>query len=158
MDLSTLKLAEGARKRRKRLGRGTSSGSGKTCGRGHKGAKSRSGYSRKTGFEGGQMPLNRRLPKRGFYHETRFPLFAVNLDVINDAFENGEEVTPAAMLERKIARYATGGVKVLARGEITKQLILKVNAISDSARTKVEAAGGSVEILAIDGAKNAQKA
>jgi large subunit ribosomal protein L15 len=145
MDLSTLQ--PGPRKKRKRVGRGPGSGTGKTAGRGHKGAKSRSGYSAKVGFEGGQMPLNRRLPKRGFYHADRFPFAIVNVDDLAKQFEEGAEVTPDTLKAAGLATQTKGGVKVLGRGELAKRLTVKAHAISDAARQKIEAAGGSVEIL-----------
>lgn len=147
MDLSTLSPAPGSRKNRKRIGRGPGSGTGKTSGRGHKGQKSRSGYSRRFGFEGGQMPLNRRLPKRGFHHEERHRPAEVNLDILDAAFEDGAEVTIEVLQKCRLVKIVQGGVKVLGRGEVTKKLALKVNAISASARTKIEAAGGSVDLI-----------
>jgi len=146
LDLSNLSPSPGARKKRKRVGRGPSSGHGKTSGRGHNGQKSRSGYSRRFGFEGGQTPINRRLPKRGFNHSDRHAMAAVNLDVLNEHFEDGAEVTNESIVEKKLAKELAGGVKVLGRGEITKKLSLKVSGISESARQKIEAAGGSVEL------------
>lgn len=147
MDLSTLSPAPGSKKNRKRVGRGPSSGTGKTSGRGHKGQKSRSGYSRRPGFEGGQMPLSRRLPKRGFNHTGRHPFAEVNLDLLEKAFDDGAEVTTDGLVERKLVKHLKGGVKVLGRGELTKRLDLKVNAISAAARGKIEGAGGSVELI-----------
>ena len=147
MDLSTLKSAPGARKRTKRVGRGPSSGHGKTCGRGHKGQRSRSGHNFRFAFEGGQMPLQRRLPKRGFFHEDRWPEAVVNVDALCQAFEDGDEVTAEDMVRRGVAKSSRGGVKVLGRGEVTKQLKLTVQSISPSARAKIEAAGGSVELI-----------
>jgi large subunit ribosomal protein L15 len=146
LDLSNLSPSPGARKKRKRVGRGPSSGHGKTSGRGANGQKSRSGYSRRFGFEGGQTPLNRRLPKRGFHHSDRHEMAAVNLDVLNEHFEDGAEVTSQLLAEQNLVKDLPGGVKILGRGEITKKLTLKVNGISESARQKVEAAGGSVEL------------
>jgi len=147
MDLSTLKSAAGARKERKRVGRGPGSGSGKTSGRGHKGQKSRAGYSRQRGFEGGQMPLYRRLPKRGFNHRDRFPYAIVNVDVLDQHFENGADVTPEALIELGFAKACRGGIKVLGRGELSKKLTVKANAISPGARAKIEAAGGTAELI-----------
>ncbi|HRI86928.1 MAG TPA: 50S ribosomal protein L15 [Candidatus Hydrogenedentes bacterium] len=147
MDLSNITLAPGARKPRKRKGRGVGSGNGKTAGRGHKGARARSGYSQKAGHEGGQTPLARRLPKVGFNHETRFPMAIVNLDMIDKAFDAGADVTPETMAKAKLVDPKKGGVKVLGRGEVTKKLTVKANAISDSARAKIEAAGGAVEVM-----------
>lgn len=145
MDLST--LSPGARKKRKRVGRGPGSGTGKTSGRGHKGQKSRSGYSRRFGFEGGQMPLLRRLPKRGFNHSERHPIAEINLDILDAAIDGDAELTTEDLVKRKLAKPLSGGVKILGRGEITKKLTLKVNAISAGARAKVEAAGGTVELI-----------
>lgn len=147
MELHDLKCAPTRRKQRKRTGRGPGSGTGKTCGRGHKGQKSRSGYSRHWGDEGGQMPLHRRLPKRGFNHRKRWPMDVVNVDDLNQCFEDGDEVTPAIMLGRGLVEPMPGGVKLLGGGEITKKLAIHVQAASPSARAKVEAAGGTVEIL-----------
>ena len=148
MDLNNLKHAPGAKKQRKRVGRGPGSGNGKTAGRGHKGQQSRSGYTRNFGFEGGQMPLHRRLPKRGFYHDKRFPKAVVNVDVLEKHFEDGAEVTSAILIEKGIVPQLKGGVKVLARGEITKKIALNVEAISPAAQAKIEAAGGTVQITA----------
>lgn len=147
MDSSMLTYAPGARKHRKRVGRGPASGSGKTAGRGHKGQKSRSGYARRRGFEGGQMPLNRRLPKRGFRHQGRFPYAVVNLDVIEKHFEAGEEVSPEILAAKQLAEPQAGGVKILARGNLTKVLRVRAHAFSDGARKKIEAAGGRVEVI-----------
>ena len=149
IDLSTLKHAPGAKKKRKRVGRGPGSGTGKTSGRGHKGQKSRSGYSRPQGFEGGQMPINRRLPKRGFYHEDRFAMEIVNLGLLEKAFEAGAEVTPASMVEAGLVNACKGGVKILGAGELTKKLTVKANAVSAAAREKIEAAGGTVELYEV---------
>jgi len=147
MDLSNITLAPGARKPRKRKGRGVGSGNGKTAGRGHKGARARSGYSQKAGHEGGQTPLARRLPKVGFNHETRFPMAIVNLDELEKAFDAGSDVNPESLLKAKLIKPLKGGVKILGRGEITKKFIVKANAISGSAREKIVAAGGAVEVL-----------
>ena len=147
MDLSTLSRGRNKRQQRKRVGRGHGSGSGKTSGRGHKGQRARSGYSRREGFEGGQTPLHRRLPKRGFHHESRFPYSVVNLDIIEEAFDAESEVSLESLVERGLATPTKGGIKVLARGELTKKLTLKVSAISESAKVKVEAAGGTVELI-----------
>jgi large subunit ribosomal protein L15 len=147
LDSSKLSTPEGSHKGRNRVGRGPGSGNGKTSGRGHKGQKARAGYSRKGGFEGGQMPLNRRLPKRGFNHAKRLPFFAVNLDMLEQHFEANDEVDMERLLALGRSHEAKGGVKVLARGELTKPLKLKVQAISGAARQKVEAAGGTVEIV-----------
>lgn len=151
MDLSTLKNADGARQARKRVGRGPSSGLGKTSGRGHKGQKARSGYSARAGFEGGQMPLHRRLPKRGFHHEKRHGMAEINVDVLESKFKAGDEVTPAILIDMELVDPMRGGVKVLGRGEITKKLIVKVQAVSPGARAKIEAAGGTIECIELAG-------
>jgi len=147
MELHDLKNNPGARKKRKRVGRGPGSGHGKTSCRGQKGQKSRSGYSRHFGFEGGQMPLHRRLPKRGFKHEDRWPMAIVNVDSLEKLFEAGAEVTAETVVAAGLTRAIKGGLKVLGRGELTKALTLRVQAISPGAQKKVEAAGGSVEIV-----------
>lgn len=147
MDLHSLNTGE-RRPNRKRVGRGPGSGNGKTAGRGHKGQKSRAGYSRRAGFEGGQNPLHRRLPKRGFFHEKRYPLAVINLDVLEALFETGAEITTEAILARGVVHDLRGGIKVLGRGEITKKFIVKVQAASESAKQKIEAAGGALEIVA----------
>ena len=156
MELHNLKNAPGARKQRKRVGRGHGSGSGKTAGKGHKGQQSRAGYSKHPGFEGGQMPLHRRLPKRGFNHGRRWPMAVVNLDALDAAFADGAEVTAVSVAVAGLAKKETGGVKILGRGELTKKLTLKVEAISASAKAKVEAAGGTVEVLKAKAASNAE--
>jgi len=147
MELHDLKSNPGARKKRKRVGRGPGSGQGKTAGKGHKGAKARAGYSRRLGFEGGQTPLHRRLPKRGFNHANRSPFAIINLDVLEAAFETGADVTTEAIIAAGLAKSARGGVKVLGRGEITKKFNVKVQAISPGAQEKVIAAGGTVELI-----------
>lgn len=158
MELDKLTYAPGARKNRKRVGRGPASGNGKTAGRGHKGQKSRSGYHRKSGFEGGQMPLNRRLPKRGFYHEKRMPLAVVNVGVLSRYFDDGAEVTQEALLQAGLIKNMRGGVKVLGTGDVDKKLTVKANAITESARQKIEAAGGAVEIVAVSKAPETESA
>jgi len=147
MDLSSLTGAGGGRKARARVGRGPGSGSGKTSGRGHKGQKARSGYSRRPGFEGGQMPMHRRWPKRGFQHEDRFEAAIVNVDALDRMFGDGDEVTPEVCVEKGLARVMKGGVKILGRGEITKRLTVTVNAITPGALAKIEAAGGTVKLI-----------
>ncbi|MCC6491326.1 MAG: 50S ribosomal protein L15 [Candidatus Hydrogenedentes bacterium] len=158
MELSNLKSAPGARKPRKRVGRGPGSGSGKTAGRGHKGQKSRAGNSRRATFEGGQTPLNRRLPKRGFFHQSRFPSSIVNLDNLEQAFNSGDEVSPETLVKAGLADPEKGGVKILGRGELTKRLTVKTAAISAGARAKIEAAGGTVVLLESEKKKPAKKA
>ncbi len=152
MELHTLKPADGAKRKPKRVGRGAGSGHGKTSGRGHKGQQARSGYKRKAAFEGGQMPLNRRLPKRGFGHEKRHPFAEVNIDVLGDRFEDGAEITTSMLQELGIVKKTAGGVKLLGRGELAKRFVIRVNAASESARRKVEAAGGTLEIIPALGA------
>lgn len=149
MDLGTLKTPAGIRKAKKRVGRGPASGSGKTSGKGHKGQKSRSGYSHRRGFEGGQMPLHRRLPKRGFYHVSRHPYAVVNLDMIERHFDAGAEITPQVLVEAGLVVPVPGGVKILGRGEITKRFTVKVNVVTPGAKTKIEAAGGTVELISM---------
>jgi large subunit ribosomal protein L15 len=145
MELYNLK--PGPKKSRKRVGRGPGSGTGKTAGRGHKGQKSRSGSSRRLSFEGGQMPLSRRMPKRGFWHGDRFPMAIINLDALEKHLENGAEVNVESLTQAKLIRPRKGGLKVLGRGEITKRFNVKAHAVSDGARQKIEAAGGTVELV-----------
>lgn len=147
MDLNTLSGRPNGSKKRKRVGRGPGSGTGKTSGRGVKGQKSRSGYSRRYGFEGGQMPLNRRLPKRGFTHLSRHPFGEVNLDSLNEAFEDGAKITAKALIEKGLIKVCKGGVKILGRGELSKKFNFEIEAVSAGARTKIESAGGSIHIL-----------
>lgn len=147
MRLHNLKPRPGAKHRRKRLGQGESSGHGKTAGRGGKGQTARSGSSIRIGFEGGQMPLIRRIPKRGF-NNARFATqyIAVNVGDLNK-FEDGARVDEAALRAVGLANGRSDGVKILGTGELTKKLVVVVSAISGSARTKIEARGGSVEIV-----------
>lgn len=146
INLSTLHPPAGATRKRKRIGRGEGSGTGVTAGRGHKGQQSRSGYSRKRGFEGGQMPIHRRLPKRGFYNPFRVAYEVVNLDSLVERFEDGAEITPAVLRERGvISRRAL--VKVLARGELSKKFVVKAHAFSKKASEQIAAAGGRTEIV-----------
>jgi len=159
MELHNLKNDGGAKKKRKRIGRGPGSGHGKTSGKGHKGQKARRGYARHYGFEGGQTPLHRRLPKRGFNHESRWPVAIINVDVLEGAFEAGAEVTQETVVAAGLVKASRGGIKVLGRGELTKALAIKVQAISPGARQKIEAAGGSVEIVgAVSAASEAEPA
>ena len=146
MDLSSLKNTPGARKPRKRVGRGSGSGMGKTSTRGHKGQNARKGHKGKLGFEGGQMPLVRRLPKRGFKNPTRVEYRAVNVCDL-ERFEDGTEVTLDLLRANGLFSNKYDGVKLLANGELTKKLTVKVNGVSASAKAKVEAVGGSVEIV-----------
>lgn len=145
MRLHNLKPATGSRHRRKRRGCGESSGHGKTSGRGHKGQKARSGGSIRPGFEGGQMPLVRRLPKRGFSNARfRVRYATVNVSALND-FEDGAEVTEALLRERGIVKGRWDGVKLLGDGDLKRRLTLKISAASSQAREKVQKAGGTVE-------------
>lgn len=146
MGLDKLKPARGAVRARKRLGRGPGSGLGKTAGRGHKGAKSRSGYSLRRGFEGGQMPLIRRVPKRGFTNIFKKQLVTVNVRDL-DRFDEGAVVTPELLLEHGILRKLGDGVKVLGDGELKTNLVVQAQYFSATAKNKIEAAGGRVEVL-----------
>ena len=147
MDLSNLKPPKGAKHSKKRVGRGQGSGQGKTAGRGHKGAKSRSGFRFKRGFEGGQMPLHRRVPKRGFNNIFRVEFEVVNLDTLEERFDAGAEVTIDLLRERGLVGR-TGRVKVLARGEISKALTVHAHKFSGKAAESIAAAGGRVEVVA----------
>ncbi|HAP7632311.1 50S ribosomal protein L15 [Enterococcus faecium] len=146
MKLHELKPAEGSRQVRNRVGRGTSSGNGKTSGRGQKGQKARSGGGVRLGFEGGQTPLFRRLPKRGFTNVNRKDYAVINLDVLN-RFEDGAEVTPVALVEAGIVKNEKAGIKVLANGELNKKLTVKAAKFSKAAQEAIEAAGGSIEVI-----------
>ena len=146
MDLSNLKPAAGSVKSSKRIGRGAGSGKGGTSTRGHKGAKSRSGYSKKVGFEGGQMPLYRRLPKRGFKNIFAKEYAEVNVSSLN-RFEDGAVVDPVALIEEGILKNVLDGVRILGDGELTKKLTVKANGFTKSAENKIKAAGGEVEVI-----------
>jgi large subunit ribosomal protein L15 len=147
MSLNNLKPAAGSKFTRKRVGRGPGSGNGKTAGRGHKGAQSRSGYSYKRGFEGGQMPLHRRVPKRGFNNIFRIEYEVVNLDQLEERFDAGATVTPDALRAVGLVRVRTARIKVLARGEMTKALTVQVHKFSGKAADKIAAAGGRAEAI-----------
>lgn len=144
--LHELQPAPGSRHERTRRGRGIGSGLGKTSGRGHKGQKSRSGGGVRPGFEGGQMPLQQRVPKRGFTNIFKTEYAVVNLTSL-DKFQEGAEVTPESLLEAGVIKNVKDGVKLLGNGEIAKPLTVKVHAISKTAAAKIEAAGGKVEVL-----------
>ena len=146
MDLSNLSPARGARKSRKRLGRGPGSGLGKTSGRGHKGRGARSGGNTHPSFEGGQMPLQRRLPKRGFHNPFRREYCVVNLGRLDAAFEAGAVVDAAALAAHGLVR-AGRLIKVLGQGELSKALTVKAHAFSESAKARIAAAGGSAEVI-----------
>ena len=146
MNLSSLKPAEGATTSDNfRRGRGHGSGNGKTAGKGHKGQKARSGAPR-PGFEGGQMPLYRRIPKRGFTCRNHKEIVAINLSAL-DRFEDGAEVSVASLIEAGIVKNARDGVKILGNGELTKKLTVKANAFSKAAAEKIEALGGKAEVM-----------
>jgi large subunit ribosomal protein L15 len=147
MNLSNLGPAPGSRKKRKRVGRGPGSGHGKTACKGNKGQKSRQGYSGRASFEGGQMPLSRRIPKRGFTPISRREFVLVNLDQLA-VFEAGSVIGPDELLARRIVRKLADGVKVLGRGEIDKSLTVRAHRFSAEAKRKIEAGGGSAEIIA----------
>jgi len=147
ITLSALKPKQGSRHRRKRVGCGESSGHGKTSGRGHKGQKARSGGSIRLGFEGGQMPLIRRMPKRGFNNTAFKKVWGiVNLTHL-DVLDAGTVVDEAFLRENGFIRGKLDGVKILGHGELTKKLIIKVTAVSASAKEKIEKAGGSIELV-----------
>ena len=146
MKLHELKPAVGATTAEKRLGRGTGSGLGKTSGKGHKGAKARSGGGKRPGFEGGQMPLTMRLPKRGFTNKWRTEYAAINVDRL-EIFEDGAVVTPVTLIEAGILKNVQDGVKIMGNGEITKKLTVQANKFTASAKEKIEAAGGKAEVI-----------
>ena len=146
MKLHDLKPAVGATTAPKRLGRGTGSGLGKTSGKGHKGAKARSGGGKRPGFEGGQMPLTMRLPKRGFTNIFRKEYVAINVDRL-EIFEDGQVVSPVELIEMGIIKKIEDGVKIMGNGEITKKLTVCANKFTASAKEKIEAAGGKAEVI-----------
>ena len=147
IELSNLRPAEGSKHSDNfRRGRGHGSGNGKTAGKGHKGQKARSGAPR-PGFEGGQMPLYRRIPKRGFTCPSSKEIVGINLAVLNDRFEDGAVVDVEALMESGIVKNPKDGVKILGNGEITKKLTVKANAFSASAKEKIEAIGGTAEVM-----------
>ena len=147
MDLSNLKPAERSKFSKKRIGRGHGSGQGTQAGRGHKGAKSRSGFKFKRGFEGGQMPLHRRVPKRGFHNPFRTEYAVVNLDSLAEQFDAGTVVTPELMREKGLVHGKRLQIKVLARGDVSKQLTVKAHKFSGKAVEKLAAAGGAAQVL-----------
>lgn len=146
MNLHELSPAPGSRKERTRVGRGIGSGLGKTSGRGHKGQKARSGGGVRTGFEGGQMPLYRRVPKRGFYNKFAKEYAEVNVEQLN-RFENGATVDPVALVETGILKDVCDGVRILGNGELEKSLTVVANGFTKSAEAKITAAGGKVEVI-----------
>ena len=146
MKLNELSPAVGSTKEAYRKGRGAGSGNGKTAGRGHKGQKARSGGGTRIGFEGGQMPLARRIPKRGFHNIFAKPLESVNVSAL-EKFEDGAVVDAKVLLDAGVLSKCTYGVKILGNGEITKKLTVKASAFSESAKAKIEAAGGKAEVV-----------
>lgn len=146
MNLHSLKPAVGSRKKQIRLGRGIASGVGKTCGRGHKGQKARSGAGLRPGFEGGQMPIYRRLPKRGFNNIWAKKFATVNVQSLN-RFDDGAVVDALSLLDVGILKNLLDGVKILGNGELSKKLTVKVQGFTKSAKEKILAAGGSVEVI-----------
>lgn len=146
MKLHEMKYTEGARKDRKRIGRGHGSGNGKTAGKGNKGQNARSGGGVRLGFEGGQTPLARRLPKRGFTNFNRKEFAVVNVASLN-CFENGTEVTPELLIETGLVKKELDGIKILGQGELEKNLVVKANKFSKSAIATIEQAGGKAEVI-----------
>ena len=146
MDLSNLKPAERSKHSKKRVGRGHGTGQGTQAGRGHKGAQSRSGYSFKRGFEGGQMPLHRRIPKRGFHNIFRTEYAVVNLDTLSERFADGTVVTPELLQEQRLITPRRL-IKVLARGDVSKKLTVRAHKFSGKAAEKIAAAGGAAETI-----------
>ena len=147
MKLHELSPAAGSTKERKRIGRGPASGQGKTAGPGHKGQKARAGRGMQIGFEGGQMPLQRRIPKRGFNNIFATEMAIVNVAALDKAYEAGATVTVDSLIEKGLIKKALDGVKVLGHGELSKALTVQANAFSESAKQKIEAAGGKTEVL-----------
>ena len=146
MNLNEMKYNEGSRHVRKRIGRGQGSGHGKTAGKGHKGQKARAGRGMQPGFEGGQMPLQRRIPKRGFNNIFATKYAIVNLAALN-VFEDGATVDAEALIAKGIVKKAYDGIKVLGNGAVSKKLTVKAAAYSESAKAKIEAAGGKAEVI-----------
>ena len=147
MELENLKPSEGATKKPKRIGRGVGSGMGRTSTRGHKGQKSRSGFSRRQGFEGGQMPLQRRLPKRGFTNIFRKEYATLNVRDLARVFEAGSEIGPDELRAKGLMRKSKAGIKILGEGDIDRALTVRAHAFSASARAKIEQAGGKCEVI-----------
>lgn len=147
MKLHELSLAAGSKKEVKRIGRGAGSGQGKTAGKGHKGQKARAGRGMRPGFEGGQMPLQRRVPKRGFVNIFGKEFSIVNVSALDQSFEDGAVVDIDALIEKGLVKKVLDGVKILGNGEISKKLTVQVNAYSEAAKQKIEAAGGKAEVI-----------
>jgi large subunit ribosomal protein L15 len=148
MALNNLRPPKGMKHAKKRIGRGQGSGNGKTAGRGHKGAKSRSGFTFKRGFEGGQMPLHRRVPKRGFHNPFRVAYEVVNLDTLGLKFEAGTVITPDLLREHGLVPGGKALVKILGRGDVGKALTVRAHKFSGKAAEKIQAAGGTAEAIA----------
>lgn len=146
LELHGLRPAKGANKKPKRVGRGPGSGHGKTATRGHKGQKSRSGYSQRSGFEGGQMPLYRRLPKRGFTNIFQKKFVVLNVRDLED-FDEGTTVSPEFLLEKRVVKKMNDGLRILGEGELTKKLTVRAHHFSKTASEKITRAGGSVEVI-----------
>ena len=146
MKLHELTAVPGSTKTAKRIGRGHGSGQGKTAGKGHKGQKARAGRGFRAGFEGGQMPLQRRIPKRGFNNIFAKEIVSVNVGTLNK-FEDGAAVDAAALIQAGIIKKSCDGVKILSNGELNKKLTVKANAFSEAAKAKIEAAGGKAEVI-----------
>lgn len=146
MKLNQLTATPGATKERKRIGRGYGAGTGKTAGKGHKGQKARAGHGQRPGFEGGQMPMQRRLPKRGFNNIFAKEIIAINVGSLNK-FEDGASVDAAALMEAGILKKDCDGIKILSNGVLSKKLTVKANAFSAAAKEKIEAAGGKAEVI-----------
>jgi large subunit ribosomal protein L15 len=146
LELHTLKPAKGANKKPKRVGRGPGSGHGKTATRGEKGQKSRSGFSQKPGFEGGQMPLHRRIPKRGFNNKFAKHYTILNVGELNE-LDEGTAVTPELLVEKRVIKKSLDGLRVLGGGELTRKLTVRAHHFSESAKKKIEEAGGSIEVI-----------
>lgn len=147
LSLNNLRPAKGSTHKKKRLGRGPGTGLGKTAGRGHKGQKSRSGYSSKTGFEGGQMPLHRRLPKRGFTNIFKKQWIEVSLEALDRSFDANSEITPEVMHKRGIIKKAKHDIVVLGNGNVSKALKISAHRFTKSAREKIEKAGGAITVI-----------
>ena len=147
LSLNNLHPAKGSTHKKKRLGRGPGTGLGKTAGRGNKGQKSRSGYSSKTGFEGGQMPLHRRLPKRGFTNIFKKQWIEVSLGALENSFAADDEITPEVLHQRGIIKKAKHDIVVLGNGEVTKALKVSAHRFTRSAREKIERAGGTASVI-----------
>ena len=147
MKLHELSPVPGSTKERKRIGRGPASGQGKTAGKGHKGQKARAGRGMQIGFEGGQMPLQRRIPKRGFNNIFRKEFATVNIASLDKVFNDGDTVTIEALVASGLVKKTLDGVKVLGNGEISKKLTVQVNAYSETPKSKIEAAGGKAEVV-----------